>query len=85
MRLGFGAVLHACRERAGISQEKLADMLNRSRSCISKFEREHKLPDINTFLIWLDKTNSRDVGMALMGGTDPATILQTVLQVVGAA
>ncbi|MFX3631888.1 MAG: multiprotein-bridging factor 1 family protein [Candidatus Pristimantibacillus sp.] len=85
MRLGFGAVLHACRERAGMSQEKLAEMLHRSRSCISKFEQEHKLPDINTFLIWLDKTNARDVGFALMSGTDPATILQTILQISGVA
>ncbi|ANY70438.1 transcriptional regulator [Paenibacillus sp. BIHB 4019] len=83
--LGFGAVLHACRERAGLSQEKLAELLNRSRSCISKFEKGHKLADMQTFLTWLDKTNAKDVGYALVGGTDPVTILQTILQVSGAA
>lgn len=85
MRSGFGAVLHACRERAGLSQEKLAEMLNRSRSCISKFEQDHKIPDMSTFLVWLDKTNAKDVGYALVGGMDPAAVLQTILQVAGVA
>lgn len=85
MRLGFGAVLSACRERAGLSQEKLAEMLDRSRSCISKFEKNHKSPSMETFLIWIEKTNAKDVGVALVSGMDPTTILQTILQVAGVA
>lgn len=81
----FGAILKACRVRAGLSQEQIAEMLHRSRSCISKFEKEHKIPDMVTFLSWLDKTNAKDVGYALVSGIDPTTILQTVFQVVGAA
>jgi transcriptional regulator with XRE-family HTH domain len=69
MRLNFGSILHACRTRAGISQERLAELLNKSRSCISKYEQGHKLPDIQTFLAWLDRTNAMH---ALAGWTQQA-------------
>ena len=85
MRLNFGSILHACRTRAGISQERLAELLNKSRSCISKYEQGHKLPDIQTFLAWIDRTNAKDVGIACINGMDPASILQSILQVAGVA
>jgi transcriptional regulator with XRE-family HTH domain len=85
MRLNFGSILQACRTRAGISQERLAELLNKSRSCISKYEQGHKLPDIQTFLAWLDRTNAKDVGYACVSGMDSSSILQSILQVAGVA
>lgn len=88
--LGIGAVLSACREKAGLSQEKLAELMNRSRSCISKFEKDHKAPDFVTVFTWLDRTNAKEIagvlGNALISGTtDPAALLQTLLQATGIA
>lgn len=81
MKLELGAVLHACRERAGLSQEALAGMLGRSRTCISKFEKNHKMPDINTIILWAEITNSREVIVAYIYGIDGLSMIQSVLQV----
>ncbi|MGO4540347.1 helix-turn-helix domain-containing protein [Paenibacillus sp. 2TAB19] len=82
---GFGSVLKSCRERAGLSQERLAELLNRSRSCISKFEKEHKVLNMYEFRKWIECTNANDVASAFIQGFDPVTIMQTVLQVAGVA
>lgn len=71
-----GALLRACRERAGLSQEELADRLNRSQSCISKYETDQKIPDIFTFLNWLQVTQAQEVAVAYLLGFDGLTILQ---------
>jgi Predicted transcriptional regulators len=83
MKVELGAVLHACRERAGLSQEKLAEMLNRSRSCISKFEKNRKLIDAETLFKWADVTNAREVVVAYLYGLDGISMIQSVLQVTG--
>lgn len=83
MKLELGAVLHACRERAGLSQEKLAEMLNRSRSCISKFEKNRKPVDAETLFKWADVTNAREVVVAYLYGLDGLSMIQSVLQVTG--
>lgn len=80
----FGAIMQACRERAGFSQEKLAELMNRSRSCISKFEKDHKVPDMPTMMRWADLTNAREVVIAYMYGLDGMTIMQQILQISGA-
>jgi len=83
--LTTGTLLKACRERAGISQEKLAGLLHRTQSCISKLEKDKKVLDISTFVNWTKFTDNMEVGIAFLYGVDPASILQTVLQVTGAA
>ena len=85
MKLDFGGILHACRERAGYSQEKMAEVLNLSRSCISKIEKNHKLPNIYTIMAWAEKTNTREVLVAYMYGLDGMSMLQNVMQVTGVA
>lgn len=81
----FGIILQACRERAGYSQEKMAELLNRTQSCISRFEKDHKLPDIHTLMRWADLTNAREIVVCYMYGVDSISMIQTVLQVSGAA
>lgn len=83
--IAYGALLRAIRKRAGLSQEKLAEKLNRTKSCISKFENNNKMPDMHTFLEWIKKTNSGDVLIAMGSGLDVQSIIQQVLQIVGAA
>ncbi|MFD2614470.1 helix-turn-helix domain-containing protein [Paenibacillus gansuensis] len=83
-----GALLKTFRERAGISQEKLAALLHRTQSCISKFEKNQKVLDIQTFVNWTKVTGNAEAGIAFLYGVDPASIIdsvQTVLQAVGVA
>lgn len=71
-----GALLKTCRERAGISQIKLAMMMNRTQSSISKLEKGHNPIDVDTFRDWTRLTNSMEVGIAFLYGLDPSVILQ---------
>lgn len=66
----YGKVLKGFREKAGYTQQELADLLNRSRSCISKFESNSKLMDIETFRTWARVTNSEVQAAAILFGTD---------------
>ncbi len=83
LMMEFGTLINACRTRAGFSQEKLAEMLNRSRSCISKFEKNKKTVDAETFFRVLDLTNSKDILFSIASGVDFVTIAQQILQVTG--
>lgn len=79
----IGAILQACRERAGLSQEELAHRMNRTQPCISKFENSAKVPDAITFMDWFKQTNTQEVAVAFLMGMDGLTILQTLLPVIG--
>jgi transcriptional regulator with XRE-family HTH domain len=78
----FGAVLQACRERAGISQEELAHQMNRSQSCISKFEKDIKIPDTATFMQWIHITNTPEVAIAFLLGMDGITMIQQLMPMI---
>jgi transcriptional regulator with XRE-family HTH domain len=77
----FGAVLQACRERAGLSQEEIAHRLNRSQSCVSKFEKDRKIPDMSTFMEWIRITNAPEVVVAYLYGMDGINIITQLLPV----
>lgn len=64
--MNLGAILRAARERKGLSQEKLAEKLHRSRSCISKFETNQKTIDVPTFIFWMNTTNAKDIMIAAL-------------------
>lgn len=81
--LTFGAVLKACRERAGLTQEEIAEKLHRSRSCISKFETDKKTLDVATLIKWADVTSAKDVACAIVTGVDPVMILQQLMPLIG--
>ncbi|MED3687315.1 helix-turn-helix transcriptional regulator [Peribacillus butanolivorans] len=79
----FGSVLQACRERAGLSQEELAHQLNRTQSCVSKFEKDRKVPDIGTFMQWVQVTNAPEVAVAYLYGMDGINIIHQLLPMIG--
>ena len=79
----FGAIMQACRERAGFSQEEMAVRLHRSQSCISKYEKDRKVPDMQTFLSWVETTGSKEVAVAFLCGMDGLGIMQNILTLVG--
>lgn len=79
----LGAIIQACRERAGFSQEKLAELMNRTRSCISKFENNYKKPDVDEFLEILKHTNAKEVAVAYLCGMDGVAIMTQILPFLG--
>lgn len=84
--MSFGAILKSCRERAGLTQEQLAELLHRSRSCISKIESDKKTLDAATLIRWGDVTSAKEVVCAIVYGIDPNVIIQnmqTFLSLVG--
>jgi transcriptional regulator with XRE-family HTH domain len=76
--LAFGAILKQCRERAGLTQEQMAERLHRSRSCISKIESDKKGLDVTTFMQWADATCAKEVMIAALCGVDPSIIVQNI-------
>lgn len=76
----FGAIMQACRERAGLTQEEMATRLDRTQACISKYENDHKVPDMGTMLQWAEVTGAREVVVAFLYGMDGLSILQVVMQ-----
>ncbi|MGN7858694.1 helix-turn-helix domain-containing protein [Bacillus sp. 22483] len=71
-------VLRKARLQAGISQEKLAEMLSRSRSCISKIENDQKMLDVPTYVRWMEATNAKEAMIATLCGIDPLTVTQQI-------
>ncbi|MER1958836.1 MAG: helix-turn-helix transcriptional regulator [Solibacillus sp.] len=81
----YGPILKALRIKAEMTQEELAQRLNRSRSCISKFESEKKVIDLPTFLQWIRETNSQEVAVAMFFGMDALNVVNTLLPMIPVA
>ncbi|WP_262378477.1 helix-turn-helix transcriptional regulator [Bacillus pumilus] len=74
----LGVVLRKARVQAGISQEKLAEILSRSRSCISKIENDQKVLDVPTYVRWMEATNAKEAMIATLCGIDPLAVTQQI-------
>lgn len=79
----YGAVLKACRERVGLTQEELAFRLNMNQSDVSKFENETKEPTISVMHAWMTNTQASEVLVAFFCGMDGLGIMQNILQLMG--
>ncbi len=79
----FGAIMQACRERAGLTQEQMAEKLHRTQACISKFENDHKVPDMPTMMRWVEVTGAKEVFVAFFCGMDGLSIMQNIMTLVG--
>ncbi|GBG09469.1 transcriptional regulator [Paenibacillus agaridevorans] len=79
----YGAILKACRDRIGMSQEELALRLHRSRSAVSKLENDQQELDVKTLSQWAEITGAREVVVAFVCGMDGLTILQNLLPLMG--
>nr|WP_150959318.1 helix-turn-helix transcriptional regulator [Aneurinibacillus sp. XH2] len=83
MKTGVGALLRAVRERARLSQEDIAEKLNRSRSSISKLESEQQALDVQTLVHWTEVAGAKEVAIALLYGMDGLQILQNLTAILG--
>lgn len=79
----YGAILRACRERMGFSQEEMAFRLNRSQGTISKLEKDKVVLDMDTAREWADVTGAKEVLVAFICGIDGVSIMQNLLNIVG--
>ena len=71
-----GAILKACRIRAELSQEELADKLYINQSDVSKYENDTKEPTISILHSWITNTQSQEVMVAFICGIDGLEIMQ---------
>jgi transcriptional regulator with XRE-family HTH domain len=81
--LRFGGILKAARQRAGLSQEELAHRLNINQSDVSKFENDRKVPDVLTFIQWIQQTSAQEVMVAFLYGMDGMSMIQNLLPMIG--
>lgn len=80
--MGTGEFLRGCREKAGFKQAELAAVLNINQSDISKFESDRKEPSTSIFRDWTINTQSMELGIAFLYGTE---ILTTVPDIINTA
>ena len=83
--MDLGQVLRVCRKKAGLSQEKLAELLHMSRSCISKIETGAKEATAKVMIDWVKVTQTQEVLIAYLFGMDGISIIKNILQMTGAA
>ncbi len=74
-----GAVLRACRARAGFTQEELADKLYISQSDVSKYENDTMEPHLSTLQAWTNNTQAPEVLVAFLCGMDGMSIMQNII------
>ncbi|MGG0718723.1 helix-turn-helix transcriptional regulator [Robertmurraya massiliosenegalensis] len=79
----FGAILKACRVRAGFSQEELADRLFINQSDVSKYEKDNKEPTISIFQAWMSNTQTPEVAVAFIYGMDGINLIQQLMPLLG--
>lgn len=75
-----GAILKACRTRAGLTQEELADKLYISQSDVSKYENDTMEPHLSTLQAWTSNTQTTEVLVAFLCGMDGLNIMQQILE-----
>lgn len=77
--MNAGEFLRDCRTRAGFNQIQMAYALNLSQSDISKIEKDHKEPRISIFRDWTVATQSMDLGIAFLYGTELLTVVPDII------
>lgn len=74
-----GAVLKACRVRAGLTQEELAHRMIMSQSDVSKYENDAIEPHLSVLQSWTVNTQAPEVLVAFICGMDGLSILQNII------
>lgn len=80
--MSLGAFLKKCRTRAGMNQAELAFELNINQSDVSKIETDRKEPPTTIFKDWTIATQSMELGIAFLYGTELLTTVPEVLSTV---
>lgn len=81
-KIRFGARLKAIRAQRGLTQERLAELIDRSVDAVSNMERGNSLPSLDTLLELSEKLDLplRDLVDSLEGRGDPDRVgLETTL------
>lgn len=81
--MNVGALLRACRERAGLTQTQLAQRLHIEQACVSRAENDKKKLDIQTFVDWLKVTQAQEVAVAFLYGMDGVNIINQIMPFIG--
>lgn len=79
MYVGKHLSLRDFRKQAGMTQEDIADELNITQSCVSKYESGRKQIDVDTFVNWAKVTNCDAQAAIVMFGSDIFANLSTFL------
>lgn len=79
-----GGDLRAFRERAGLTQQQLADKIFKSRTAISKMENDEQEITLSTFKDWVLATNSEMQAAIILFGADIFAQATQVLSLVPA-
>lgn len=74
-----GAILKACRARAGLNQEELAHRLHINQSDVSKYENDTKEPTLSIIQAWTANTQTQEVMVAFLCGVDGLGVLQQIV------
>lgn len=61
----YGRLMAACRKRAGLTQEKLGQLLYCEQSFISKLEQSYTIASTDFIMKWIVVTNSYDFATAI--------------------
>ncbi|WP_158738658.1 helix-turn-helix domain-containing protein [Alteribacillus sp. YIM 98480] len=81
--MDFGAILRACRSRAGLTQEELAHRLHINQSDVSKYEKDLKEPSMNLCQAWVQNTQSPEVMVAFIYGVEGLNMINQIMSTVG--
>ncbi len=81
-KMNTGAILKACRTRAGMSQEDIANALYINQSDVSKYENDTKEPSISMFKEWATVTQTQEVLIAFIFGVDGIGMMQSVFETI---
>ena len=78
----YGAILQATRQRAGLTQEDMADEMHIDQGCISRYENDRKKMELSDFIRWMQATQAHEVAVAFLLGVDGIGLMQQVMDVV---
>lgn len=77
--MSLGEFLKKCRTKAGKNQADLAFELNINQSDVSKIETNSKEPQISIFKDWTIATQSAELGVAFLYGTELLTTVPEII------
>lgn len=78
----IGKFLRQCRKDRGLKQEELAFALNINQSDVSKIERGEKYPALDIFRDWTVQTQTVDMGIAFLYGTEILNTLPDIINTI---
>lgn len=76
--MSFGAILRAVRQKAGLSQEEMAEKMFVSRSTISRLENDRLKLTVEDAIRWGQITQAPEAIAAMLCGLDISQVMQII-------